>query len=67
MIISAINVDLQNDIRHAYQWDLMALEVFKGLKHGFAPIRSKLTDWAGYDDLLYYQGKLVIPNDIPLR
>ena len=67
MIISAINVNLQTDIRQAYQRDPMALEAFKGLKHGFAPIRSKLTDWAEYNDLLYYQGKLVVPNDIPLQ
>ena len=66
MIISAINVDLQTNICQAYQQDSMALEVFKGLKHGFAPIHSRLTDWAEYDDLLYYQGKLVVPNDIPL-
>jgi len=37
MIISAINIDLQTDIHQAYQCDSMALEAFKGLKHGSHP------------------------------
>src|SRR5882672_5078827 len=47
--------------------DPEALEAFKAFTHGFAPMKTQLQDWDMFDDLLYYKGKLVIPNDVELR
>ena len=67
IIINAINLNKQAHIRHGYETDPEALEAFKALKHGFAPMKMQLQDWDMFDNLLYYKGKLVIPNDMELR
>lgn len=47
--------------------DLM-MEAIEALKFGkLPPIRSALTDWHMDDGLLWYKGRLYIPDDIDLR
>jgi len=67
IIINAIDLNEQVHIRQGYETDPEALEAFKALKHGFAPMKMQLQDWDMFNDLLYYKGKLVIPNDVELR
>jgi len=45
--------------------DDFSREAIEQLKNGAAPLKTQLNDWAIFDDLVYYKGKLAIPQMTP--
>ena len=72
LFISATGVSMQdnaliNQIRQAGEQDKILTEALEALKTGkLPPMQSSLTDWYNYEGILFYKGKIYIPDDLEL-
>lgn len=68
MEVTIEDQELKDQIRTKGIKDDLMIEAIEVLKYGkLPPIRSALVDWHTSDGLLWYKGRLYIPDDIDLR
>lgn len=68
MEVTIEDQELKDQIRARGTKDDLMIEAIEALKYGkLPPIRSALSDWHTNDGLLWYKGRLYIPDDINLQ
>uniref|UniRef100_A0A0W0GE77 Reverse transcriptase RNase H-like domain-containing protein n=1 Tax=Moniliophthora roreri TaxID=221103 RepID=A0A0W0GE77_MONRR len=68
LFVKGINLEMKDEIRERLGLDDFHKSALEQLLHqGVPPIKSALSDWRIDDDLLFYKGKIYIPNDTDLR
>jgi hypothetical protein len=73
LFLSAIGVssqdqDLMDQLRMTGQQDEILLQAVEALKSGkLPPLRSSVGDWYIHDGILFYKGRIYVPDDLNLR
>ena len=73
LFISATGVSMQDDalidqIRQAGEQDEILTDALEALKTGkLPPMQSSLTDWYNHESILFYKGRIYVPDDLELQ